>query len=615
MTATDVMTTREQANAEAVRRMTGAEPVLVDVRRAGEVVPGMTPSTILTSGPPMPWPDYYGGQRNAVIYGALYEGLATDPADADAKLSDGRITLAATHDHGCVGSVAGIYTASMPVFVVENTDRGNRAFCNFYEGESRRRLNYGSYDDEVRVGLDFLRDELAPVLRDVVRATGGVPLKPLIGRALRMGDELHSRNTAATTLFTRELTPQLIDFAVAGHRDAAQTALRFFAESDYSFLRLSMAAAKAMADAARDVPAASVVTAMTISCRNFAIRVSGLGDEWFLGPLPEVACKLFDGFTEADIQWIGGESHITETVGLGGFAQAAAFGLQAYQGGSAAEMARLNSLMYEITVAEHPDFLIPYFGFRGTPVGIDVFKVTQTGTTPVIDGGLAGKDGGQIGAGILRAPLDCFTAASLASGLPPFRRPNENDTDIEGFVKVPNGPIESVNFYQIVTPQYFETIGARLMEGRWFDQHDGPARSVIVNQTMANTFWPHQSAIGRRVRPGTKEWYTVVGVVADIKNAGADRPTGTELFVPYNNADGGDTDSPYILVRTRGNPAQLANAVREAVRSLDPGLPVAKVRIMEDVVAAASSRPRFLTLILGLFSVLACCWRRSESTV
>jgi predicted permease len=197
------------------------------------------------------------------------------------------------------------------------------------------------------------------------------------------------------------------------------------------------------------------------------------------------------------------------------------------------------------------------------------------------------------------------TGASLASGLPPFRRPNENDTDIEGFVKVPNGPIQSVNFYQTVTPQYFETIGARLMEGRWFDQHDGPARSVIVNQTMANTFWPHQSAIGHRVKPGTKEWYTVVGVVADIKNAGADRPTGTELFVPYNNANVGGTDSPYILVRTRGNPAQLANAVREAVRSLDPGLPVAKVRIMEDVVAAASSRPRFLTLILGLFSVLA----------
>ncbi len=405
---------RAAANAEAVGRMTSAEPLLIDVRPAGEAIPGMTGRTILTSGPPMPWPEYYGGQRNAVIYGALYEGLASDPADADAKLSDGRITLAATHDHGCVGSVAGIYTASMPVFVVENTTAGNRAYCNFYEGESRYRLNYGSYNDDVRRGLDFLRDGLAPVLRDVIRACGGVPLKPLIGRALRMGDELHSRNTAATTLFARELTPYFIDYAVAGSKRQALEVLRFLFASDYSFLRLSMAAAKAMADAARDVPAASVVTAMTISCRNFAIRVSGLGDDWFTGPLPEVSCKLFDGFTDDDVEWIGGESHITETVGLGGFAQAAAFGLQAYQGGSAAEMIKMNSLMYDITVAEHPDFKIPYYGFRGTPVGIDIFKVVQTGITPVIDGGLAGKNGGQIGAGILRAPMDCFTAAERA---------------------------------------------------------------------------------------------------------------------------------------------------------------------------------------------------------
>ncbi len=405
---------RQAANAEAIRRMTGAEPVLVDVQAAVDSVPGMTANTILTSGPPMPWPEYYGGQRNAVIYGALYEGLAADPDDADARLRDGRIVLGATHDHGCVGSVAGIYTASMPVFVVENGPGGNRAYCNFYEGESRHRLNYGSYNDDVRRGLDFLRDELAPVLKEVIGATGGVPLKPLIGRALRMGDELHSRNTAATTLFTRELTPQFLDYAVRISSDRALSTLQFFFASDYSFLRLSMAAAKAMADAARDVPASSVVTAMTISCRNFAIRVSGLGDEWFTGPLPEVSCKLFDGFTADDVEWIGGESHITETVGLGGFAQAAAFGLQAYQGGSAQEMVRMNELMYEITAAEHPDFLIPYLGFRGSPVGIDVFKVNQTGITPVIDGGLAGKDGGQVGAGILRAPAECFAAAEHA---------------------------------------------------------------------------------------------------------------------------------------------------------------------------------------------------------
>jgi hypothetical protein len=405
---------REQANVEAVARMTGAEPVLIDVQAARDVIPGMSPNLILTSGPPMPWAEYYGGQRRAVLYGAIYEGLAKDEEDADRKLRDGQILLGATHEHRCVGSVAGIYTASMPVFVVENRTHGNRAYCNLYEGESRHRLNYGSYDENVRSGLDFLRDELAPVLGDVIRSTGGLPLKPLIARALRMGDELHSRNTAATTLFTRELAPHFIDYAVSKSKDKALTALRFFFDSDYSFLRLSMAAAKAMADAARDVPASSLVTAMTISCRNFAIRVSGLGDQWFLGPLPEVSCKLFDGFTDDDIQWIGGESHITETVGLGGFAQAAAFGLQAYQGGSAAGMARMNLLMYDITVAEHPDFKIPYFGFRGTPVGIDIFRVVGTEIQPVIDGGLAGKNGGQIGAGILRAPLECFTAAAAA---------------------------------------------------------------------------------------------------------------------------------------------------------------------------------------------------------
>src|SRR5260221_5263276 len=177
------------------------------------------------------------------------------------------------------------------------------------------------------------------------RAISVLGRKPLIGRALRMGDELHSRNTAATTLFARELTPHFIDYAVSKSKEPALTALRFLFASDYSFLRLSMAAAKAMADAARDVPASSVVTAMTISCRNFAIRVSGLGDEWFLGPPPEVSCKLFDGFTDADVQWIGGESHITETVGVGGVAQATAFGPQAYQGRSADEITVLHPAM------------------------------------------------------------------------------------------------------------------------------------------------------------------------------------------------------------------------------------------------------------------------------
>jgi hypothetical protein len=405
---------RDKANATALERLCGSEPVLVDVRPALEVVPGMTPETVLTSGPPMEFDAYTGGQRDAILYGAVFEGLAADVDQAATAIRAGRIKVASTHAHGCVGSVAGIYTASMPVFVVENAARGNRGFCNFYEGESRKRLNYGVYDDTVREGLLLIQELLGPLLALAVRRAGGIPLKPIIRRALHMGDELHSRNTAATILFTRALTPHLIELALDGHAEAVRRTLGFLEASDYFFLRLSMAAAKATADAAHGIEGSSVVTAMTINCLQFGIRVSGLQDRWYTGPLPVVEGKLFEGFTPDDIEWIGGESHITETVGLGGFAQAAAFALQAYQGGSPEAMTGLNRRMYAITVGEHPDFRIPALGFRGSPVGIDVHRVASTGVVPVIDGGLAGKGGGQIGAGVLKAPIECFQAAHRA---------------------------------------------------------------------------------------------------------------------------------------------------------------------------------------------------------
>jgi hypothetical protein len=186
------------------------------------------------------------------------------------------------------------------------------------------------------------------------------------------------------------------------------------AAGQYFFLRLSMASSKATADAARDVPGSSMVSAMCFSCREFAVRISGLPDRWFTAPMPLVDAKLFDGYGPEDIEYMGGESTINETVGLGGFAQAAAFPLQDYQGGSPERMIAMNREMYDITLAEHPELKIPYFGFRGIPVGIDVHKVVATGITPALDIGVAGRGGGQIGAGVLRAPLPCFTAAAAA---------------------------------------------------------------------------------------------------------------------------------------------------------------------------------------------------------
>ncbi|GAB5897734.1 DUF1116 domain-containing protein [Mycolicibacterium mageritense] len=404
-TALDV----DAANATAFARLDTADPWVIDVAPAREVLPGFRDNLVLTSGAPMPWSAYTGGQREALIGGALFEGLAGTRDDAIAGFASGEIEVGGCHDYGAVGSLAGIYTASMPVFVVENRTHGNLGFCNFYEGKEPRRLNYGCYDDGVRERLLHVNTVLAPVVGEAIRRHGGIALKPLIARALRMGDEVHSRNAAASILFNREILPAILDMVEARVPGVRETLLHL-ADNDYFFLRLSMAAAKACADAMVE-PGSTLVSAMAFSCRGFAIKLAGLGDTWFQGPPPIHQGKLFAGHTEDEITWMGGESPITETIGLGGFAQACALSLQEYQGGSPEIMIERNREMYAITHGENSTYRIPLFGFRGTPTGIDARKVLDTGILPVMDVGLAGRDGGQIGAGVIRAPQECFTDA------------------------------------------------------------------------------------------------------------------------------------------------------------------------------------------------------------
>lgn len=399
----------DEANATAFQRLDDADPWVVDVQPARDVLPGYRDNLVLTSGAPMAWHNYTGGQREALIGGALFEGLADTRDDAVAGFESGRIEVGACHDFSAVGSLAGIYTASMPVFVVENRAHGNRGFCNFYEGKEPRRLNYGCYDDGVRDRLMHVNTVLAPVVGEAIRRRGGIALKPLIARALRMGDEVHSRNAAASTLFNRELLPAVLDM-MDDHVTGVRETMLHLAENDYFFLRLSMAAAKASADA-MVTPGSTLVSAMAFSCRGFAVRLAGLGDAWFEGPPPIHQGKLFAGHTEDEITWMGGESPITETIGLGGFAQACALPLQEYQGGAPEVMIERNREMYAITYGENSAYRIPLFGFRGTPTGIDARKVLHTGVLPVMDVGLAGRDGGQIGAGVIRAPRECFEYA------------------------------------------------------------------------------------------------------------------------------------------------------------------------------------------------------------
>lgn len=402
---------RCEINSEAVDRMCAADPVVVDVRPAAEVMPGYAASLVLTSGAPLPWPEYAGGQRDAIIGGVLFEGLAATRQEAIAALDAGEVQVGSCHDHGAVGSLAGIYTASMPVFVVQDRTHGNHAFCNFYEGKDPRRLNYGCYDEGVHERLLHVNTVYAPVVGEAIRRAGGVPLKPLIAKALRMGDECHSRNSASSLLLLRELLGAAMDMAGSDLGRVRET-FGHIADNDYFFLRLSMAASKAIADSIAGLPGSSVVSAMAFSCKEFAIRVGGLGSEWFRGPAPTHEGKLFPGHDESEITWMGGESPITETVGLGGFAQACALTLQEYQGGSADGMIARNLEMYRITAGENTTFKIPLFGFRGTPTGVDIFKVLDSGVLPVMDVGLAGRDGGQIGAGVIRAPRECFERAA-----------------------------------------------------------------------------------------------------------------------------------------------------------------------------------------------------------
>ena len=404
---------RVAANRTAFERLCGAEPVLMDLGPAIEHLPGMSRETVLTSGPALPFSDYVGGQRDAIIGAAQFEGLAADREEAVARLETGEVRIGGCHDFGAVGSLAGVYTASMPVFAVRNETGGNLGFCNFYEGTDPRRLNYGVYDAGVKGRLLFVQDVVAPVIAEAVRRAGGIRLKPLMQRALHMGDELHSRNTAAALLFLREIALDIIDMAGEDSTRVKQ-AIEALTADHYFFLRLSMAAAKATADAAHGIEGSSVVTAMGFSCREFAIRVSGLGDEWFTGPHAQVQAKLFEGHDESEITWMGGESPIVETIGLGGFAQAAAFALQRYQGGSAEAMVERNLELYRITVGENSHYLIPYLCYRGSPTGIDVFRVLDTGVLPAMDIGVAGRDGGQIGAGTVRAPMKCFERAGEA---------------------------------------------------------------------------------------------------------------------------------------------------------------------------------------------------------
>ncbi|MCW2912311.1 MAG: hypothetical protein JWN52_379 [Actinomycetia bacterium] len=394
------------ANATAVERMLSARPQLVDVRPASEVI-GIEPGTLFHAGPPLTWERASGPMRGALIGAMLAEGLASTAEQASRILSSGEVALDSCHHHRTVGPMAGVVSPSMWMFVIEDAAGGTRAYCSLNEGLGKV-LRYGAYGPEVIERLRWMSSVLGPVLGSAVRRHGPLDVKAIMAQALQMGDELHNRNRAATSLLFRELAADIVE-ADAPLSDIAEV-LRFVNGNDHFFLNVGMAAGKLSADAARDVPGSSLVVAMARNGTDFGIQVSGTGDRWFTGPAGIPDGLYLGSYGPDDANPDIGDSAITETTGVGGFAMAASPAIVRFVGGEVSDALAATQLMYEITLAENPSFQVPILSFRGTPTGVDVTKVVRTGILPVINTGIAGKVAGtgQVGAGLVSPPAEIF---------------------------------------------------------------------------------------------------------------------------------------------------------------------------------------------------------------
>ena len=404
----------EKANEQALERMLSGTPVLVDVVPAHEVMEDLGDRMILHAGPPIEWERMCGPMRGAIAGIAVFEGWASDLAEAERMAGEGIFDFHPNHHFDAVGPMTGMTTRSQPVMVVENTAFGNKAYCAINEGLGKV-MRFGGNDDEVIDRLRWLRDSFGPAFGGALRQLDGLPLKDIVARGLTMGDEMHQRNVGCSSLFLRALAPALAK--TVADKDELAKALAFMGGNDQFFLNIAMVLGKAIMDPVSDIEGSSVVTAMSRNGTDFGIRVSGTGDEWFTAPVEMPEGLYFPGFTADDANPDMGDSTIVETIGLGGFAMAAAPAVAGFVGaGAASEAALTTHAMSEITMTENPEWTIPSLDYQGVPTGIDIRRVVETGIVPTINTGIAHREPGvgQVGAGVVKAPMACFEQALRA---------------------------------------------------------------------------------------------------------------------------------------------------------------------------------------------------------
>ena len=405
----------KKANRSAVEMMISAQPTWIDVARAGDVVPGMKKNTLLHAGPPQGYDKMCNPQKGSAWGALMFEGLAKSAQEADNLLKRGDVVIEPAHDHDSVAGAGHMISYNQPVIVLKNQSTGKSYYAHMKE-DTFVALRYGSYGEHTMQRLRWLTDTIAPSLSKGLRKIGGVNCRDIIAKSLFMGDEGHNRNQAQTCLFEQILMPTLLETDLS--KEQIRECAYLLKNDENFFLYPVMASCKAMLDAGTNVEYSTVVTTMARNGTEFGIKVSGLGNEWFTAPAPMVNGLYFPGYTEKDACPDLGDSCITETAGIGGFAMAASpaivhFGTATGVGGSVQDALNYTKEMYEITEAENPAYQLAYLDFRGCPTGIDVLKVLNNGILPIINTSIspnvAGK--GQIGAGLVRAPMECFKKA------------------------------------------------------------------------------------------------------------------------------------------------------------------------------------------------------------
>jgi hypothetical protein len=403
----------EKANAYVVERFMEARPVATTMAKALDVVPGLHENMLLHAGPPVTYERMSGPIRGAMIGALLFEGKAKNPEEADKLLQSGKIEFSPCHDHMCTGPMAGVISPSQLVYVIENQTHSIKCFSNLNEGRGKV-MRMGAYSEDVLEKLRWMEAVLGPTVKAALEASGGIDVRAILSKALHMGDDGHNRLDAASILWTTQLAPYIVKTA----KDTATAAevIKFLGENALSILNPVMAGCKTMTAAGENVEGSTVVTVMTRNGTDWGIRVSGLGDQWFTAPSPIVKALYFPGFSEKDACPDIGDSVITETSGIGGFAMATAPALVTFIGGEPRDAINTTLDMYEITTAEHKQFTIPFLDFRGTPTGVDIRKVVEKQITPRVNTGVAHKDPGvgQVGAGVVSAPMKCFEDALYA---------------------------------------------------------------------------------------------------------------------------------------------------------------------------------------------------------